>query len=81
MSKFKKEYVYKVSEHCIDVRYFEIVSNKKLSHNEVIDAICLPDISKEGDAKKEGGITSTFMWTDFGETTDVKILGELKDDK
>ena len=80
MSKSKKEYVYQVNERSIDVRYFEIVSDKKLSHNEVIDAICLPDISKEGDSKKEGGITSTFMWTDFGETEDVEVLGELKDE-
>ena len=80
MSKSKKEYVYQVNERSIDVRYFEIVSDKKLTHNEVIEAICLPDISKEGDSKKEGGITSTFMWTDFGETEDVEVLGELKDE-
>ena len=52
MSKVK-EFVYEVNERSIDVRYFEIVSDKKLSHNEVIEAICLPDISKEGDSKKE----------------------------
>tara|TARA_R100001230_G_C5502318_1_gene45881 strand:- start:266 stop:508 length:243 start_codon:yes stop_codon:yes gene_type:complete len=80
MSKSKKEYVYQVNERSIDVRYFEIVSDKKLTHNEVIEAMCLPDISKEGDSKKEGGITSTFMWTDFGETEDVEVLGELKDE-
>ena len=80
MSKSKKEYVYQVNERSIDVRYFEIVSDKKLTHNEVIEAMCLPDISKEGDSKKEGGITSTFMWTDFGEIEDVEVLGELKDE-
>ena len=80
MSKSKKEYVYQVNERSIDVRYFEIVSDKKLTHNEVIEAMCLPHISKEGDSKKEGGITSTFMWTDFGETEDVEVLGELKDE-
>ncbi len=79
MSKVK-EFVYEVNERSIDVRYFEIVSDKKLSHNEVIEAICLPDISKEGDSKKEGGITSTFMWTDFGDNEDVEILGELAND-
>ncbi len=30
--------------------------------------------------KKEGGITSTFMWTDFGDNEDVEILGELAND-
>ena len=80
MSKVK-EFVYEVNERSIDVRYFEIVSDKKLTHNEVIEAICLPDISKEGDSKKEGGITSTFMWTDFGDDSQMEVIsGELAND-
>ena len=44
-----KEYVYEVSEQSTDIRYFEIVSDKKLTESEIHDAICLPNISKEGD--------------------------------
>ena len=55
-----KEYVYEVSEQSTDTRYFEIVSDKKLTEEEINNAICLPNISKEGDCEKDGGITSTF---------------------
>ena len=78
----KEQYTYEVSEQSTDIRYFEIVSDKKLTEREIRDAVCLPNISREGDCVKEGGITSTFKWTDFGEDSDLEIdSGDIKDDE
>ncbi len=77
----KKTYTYEVSEQSTDVRYFEIVSDKKLTEKEIRHAVCLPNILKEGDCVKEGGITSTFKWTDFGGDSDMEIdSGDIKEE-
>lgn len=77
----KETYTYEVSEQSTDVRYFEIVSDKKLTESEIRDAVCLTNISREGDCVKEGGITSTFKWTDFGEDSDMEIdSGDIKEE-
>ena len=77
----KETYAYEVSEQSTDTRYFEIVSNRKLTEEEIHDAVCLTNISKEGDCVKEGGITATFKWTDFGEDSDMEIdSGEVNDE-
>mgnify|MGYP003649854714 FL=1 len=77
----KETYTYEVSEQSTDTRYFEIVSNRKLTKEEIHDAVCLTNISKEGDCVKEGGITTTFKWTDFGEDSDMEIdSGEVNDE-
>ena len=76
----KETYTYEVSEQSTDTRYFEIVSNRKLTEEEIHDAVCLTNISKEGDCVKEGGITATFKWTDFGEDCDFIIAdGDIKE--
>jgi len=77
----RETYTYEVSEQSTDTRYFEIVSDKKLTEGEVRDAVCLTNISREGDCVKEGGITATFKWTDFGEDSDMEIdSGEVSDE-
>ena len=77
----KETYTYEVSEQSTDTRYFEIVSDKKLTQEEIHDAVCLTNISREGDCVKEGGITATFKWTDFGEDSDMEIdSGEVNDE-
>jgi len=77
----KETYTYEVSEQSTDTRYFEIMSNRKLTEEEIHNAICMPDIQKEWDCVKEGGITATFKWTDFGEDSDMEIdSGEVSDE-
>jgi hypothetical protein len=77
-----KKYIYEVSEQSTDTRYFEIVSNRKLTEEEINDAMCMPDIRKEGDCETDDGITSTFKWTDYGEDTEIEIdSGDIKDDE
>jgi len=76
-----KEYVYEVSEQSTDIRYFEIVSDKKLTESEILDAICLPNISKVGDCITDDGITVTYLWTDYGDDAQFDVDGELANDK
>ena len=77
-----KIYEYEATEQSVDVRNFSIVSDRKLTESEILDAICLPNISKEGDCEKDGGITSTFKYTDFGEDSQMEVdSGELENDK
>ena len=76
-----KQYIYEVEEQSVDIRKFEIVSDRKLTYNEVMHSICMPDISKTGDCKTDNGITATYLWTDFGEDGQIIIEGEeLKED-
>ena len=78
----KKKYAYEVSEQSTDVRYFEIVSDKKLTEEEIHNAICMPDIQKEWDCVKEGGITSTFKYSDFGDDSQMEVdSGEVCDEQ
>ena len=75
-----KQYIYEVSEQSTDTRYFEIVSNRKLTEEEINDAMCMPDIRKEGDCETDNGITSTFKWTDYGDDAEIDIEGNLKEE-
>ena len=76
-----KIYEYEATAQSVDVRNFSIVSDRKLTWGEILDAICLPNISKEGDCEKDGGITSTFKWTDFGDDSQMEVIsGELEND-
>jgi len=76
-----KQYIYEVEEWSNDIRKFEIVSDRKLTYNEVMHSICLPDISKEGDCETDNGVTTTYLYTDFGEDGQIIIEGEeLKED-
>ena len=76
-----KQYIYEVEEQSVDIRKFEIVSDRKLTYNEVMHSMCLPDISIEGDCETDNGITATYLWTDFGEDGQIIIEGaELKED-
>ena len=54
--------------------------NKKLTESEILDAICLPNISKEGDGITDDGITVTYLWTDYGDDAQFDVDGELKDE-
>jgi len=74
-----KKYIYEVAEQSIDVRKFEIVSERKLTYDEVQDAICLPDIRKEGHAETDNGITATYLWTNYGDDAEIDIEGNLKE--
>jgi len=66
------KYKYIVTEESLDVRHFEILSDKKLDEEEILDALCLPNITKEGNVVTQGGIKSTFLRTEFGDDSEVK---------
>jgi len=75
-----KIYEYEATEQSVDVRNFSIVSDRKLTWGEILDAICLPNISKEGDGITDDGITVTYLWTDYGDDAQFDVDGELKDE-
>ena len=73
-----KQYIYEVEERSVDVRKFSIVSDRKLTEEEVKEAIHLPDISHAGSSAKEDGITATFLWTYYGNDSEIDVYGNLK---
>jgi len=72
------KYYYRVTEESCDTRVFDIESDRQLDEIELIDAVCLPDITKEGDSETSFGITATFLYTDYGADSYHEI-SEIKD--
>jgi len=72
MSKFKKEYVYDVEEYSQDTRRYQVVSNVKLTYDEVIT------IYQEGE--KDKFVTDIQKNMDFDDErfTDDEILNSIK---
>tara|TARA_B100001094_G_C17936333_1_gene673311 strand:+ start:38 stop:271 length:234 start_codon:yes stop_codon:yes gene_type:complete len=75
-----KIYEYEATEQSVDVRNFSIVSDRKLTWDELNEAICMPSIAKAGDCKTDDGITVTYLWTDYGDDAQFDVDGELKND-
>tara|TARA_R110000803_G_scaffold203813_1_gene269547 strand:- start:71 stop:328 length:258 start_codon:yes stop_codon:yes gene_type:complete len=65
------KYKYIATEKSVDVRHFEILSDRKLTKDEVEDAMALPDIDKVGDSELENGIQSTYLRTEYGDDSHV----------
>ena len=71
----KTKYIYNVTEQTVDIRNFEIETDKPLQddcHDDILDAICMVSITKEGDT--ETGTTDdgvnykvTYVDTDYGD--------------
>ena len=66
------KYKYIATERSVDVRHFEILSDKKLSEEAIEDAMALPDIDKVGDVEIEEGIQSTYLGTEYANGSTVK---------
>jgi hypothetical protein len=64
-------YKYIATEHSVDVRHFEIVSNRELNEGEITDAMSLPDINVEGSSEEEQGVKVTYTHTEFGDDSQV----------
>jgi len=75
-----KIYEYEATEQSVDVRNFSIVSDRKLTYDELNEAICMPSITKVGDCETDDGITVTYLWTDYGDDAQFDVDGELKDE-
>jgi len=75
-----KIYEYEATEQSVDVRNFSIVSDRKLTWDELNEAICMPNITKVGDCVTDNGITVTYLWTDYGDDAQFDVDGELKDE-
>ena len=75
-----KKYEYEATEQSVDVRNFSIVSDRKLTWDELNEAICMPSITKEGNCETDDGITVTYLWTDYGDDAQVDFNGDIEED-
>ena len=75
-----KIYEYEATEQSVDERNFSIVSDRKLTWDEINEAICMPSITKAGDCKTDDGITVTYLWTDYGCDGQVDFNGDIEED-
>jgi len=46
----------------------------------LLEAICMPSITKEGDFVEEDGIKVTYHWTDYGDDAQVDFNGDIEED-
>ena len=73
-------YKYIATEHSVDVRHFEIVSNRELNEGEITDAMSLPDINVEGSCSiintADKGVKVTYTHTEFGDDSQVNYYLE-----
>jgi len=74
-----KKYEYEATEQSVDVRNFSIVSDRKLTWDELNEAICMPSITKEGNCETDDGITVTYLWTDYGDDAQVDFNGDIEE--
>jgi len=70
------KYKYIATEKSVDVRHFEILSDRKLTKDEVEDAMALPDIDKVGNFELENGIQSTYLRTEYADDSYVNYYLE-----
>ena len=70
------KYKYIATERSMDVRSFEILSDKKLNEEAIEDAMALPDIDKVGDIETEEGIQATYLGTEYAEDSQVEYCLE-----
>ena len=75
-----KQYIYEVEEWSNDIRKFEIVSDRKLTYDEVQEATYLPNIEVAGSSGTDNGITATFLYTYYGENSEMDCHGDFKED-
>ena len=75
-----KQYIYEVEEWSNDIRKFEIVSDRKLTYDEVQEATYLPNIEVAGSSGTNNGITATFLYTYYGENSEMDCFGDFKGD-
>tara|TARA_R110000796_G_scaffold111306_4_gene222799 strand:- start:53 stop:295 length:243 start_codon:yes stop_codon:yes gene_type:complete len=74
-----KKYEYEATEQSVDVRNFSIVSDRKLTWDELNQAICMPNITKEGSCETDDGITVTYLYTDFGDDSEFNVDGDIEE--
>tara|TARA_R100001369_G_scaffold52924_1_gene79799 strand:+ start:713 stop:970 length:258 start_codon:yes stop_codon:yes gene_type:complete len=72
------KYKYKITEESVDIRHFEILSDKLLEEEDILNAMCLVDIGKEGDTGTDEGVRTTYQYTEYGEDSKVNYHREVK---
>tara|TARA_R110000772_G_scaffold130266_1_gene238566 strand:- start:495 stop:770 length:276 start_codon:yes stop_codon:yes gene_type:complete len=70
------KYKYIATEKSLDIRHFEILSDKKLTQEEIEDAMACPDIDNVGDTKLENGVQATYLRTEYADDSHVNYYLE-----
>jgi len=76
MSKEYK-YTYRFSEQTVDVRYYKVESNKKLTRKEMQDIAWSVEMT-EGETYIDQDGKATFQGTEYGDDTEVTIEGDFE---
>ena len=67
------KYTYKFSEQSVDVRYWEVQSNKKLTEEEMLEFGFSTDLRNEGSVYTEDGVKATFIGTEYGDDGQIEV--------
>ena len=67
------KYTYKFSEQSVDVRYWEVQSEKKLTEEEMLDLGFSTDVENEGSVYTEDGVKATFIGTEYGDDGQIEV--------
>tara|TARA_R110002012_G_scaffold76325_3_gene192675 strand:- start:3130 stop:3375 length:246 start_codon:yes stop_codon:yes gene_type:complete len=77
------KYTYEIEEYSQDSRHYEIVSDVKLSEEEITDIYCEVDFvdgyTNQWKIEDKGNVKVTFKGTEFGDDSQVNINGEIKE--
>jgi len=76
------KYTYEIEEYSQDSRHYEIVSDVKLSEEEITDIYCEVDLvdgyTNQWKMVDKGNVKVTFTGTEYGDDSQVNINGDIK---
>jgi hypothetical protein len=77
------KYTYEVEEYSQDSRHYEIVSDVKLSEEEITDIYCEVDLvdgyTNQWKMVDKGNVKVTFIGTEYGDDSQVNINGDIEE--
>lgn len=79
------KFTYKIEEYSQDSRHYEIVSDVKLSEEEITDIYCEVDLvdgyTNQWNIVDKGNVKVTFVGTEYGDDSQVNINGDIKEEE
>ena len=77
------KFTYKIEEYSQDSRHYEIVSDVKLSEEEITDIYCEVDLvdgyTNQWKMVDKGNVKVTFTGTEYGDDSQVNINGDIEE--
>ncbi len=79
------KFTYEIEEYSQDSRHYEIVSDVKLSEEEITDIYCEVDLvdgyTNQWKMVDKGNVKVTFVGTEYGDDSQVNINGDIKEEE